>query len=99
MRSAAQESMMFLDRSWGIRGCVGNNFFVICAEPQQESLSDNTINLADGDYMTWIPDSGATIHATSRRELFSNYTAGDFGVVKMGKREIISPSEFSVFHV
>ena len=28
-------------------------------------VSDDTINLADGDVMTWIPDSGATIHATS----------------------------------
>jgi hypothetical protein len=37
--------------------------------------------------MTWIPDSGATIHATSRRELFTNYTAGDFGVVKMGNND------------
>jgi hypothetical protein len=50
-------------------------------------VSDNTINLADGDDMTWIPDSGDTIHATSRRELFTNYTAGDFGVVKMGNND------------
>jgi hypothetical protein len=27
--------------------------------------------------------SNATIHATSRRELFNNYITGDFGVVKM----------------
>jgi hypothetical protein len=46
-------------------------------------VSNDTINLANGDDMTWIPNSGATIHATSRRELFTNYTAGDFGVVKM----------------
>jgi hypothetical protein len=37
--------------------------------------------------MTWIPDSGATIHATSCRELFTNYTAGDFGVVKMANND------------
>jgi hypothetical protein len=42
---------------------------------------DDTINLADGDDMTWILDSGATIHATSHREPFTNYTTGDFGVV------------------
>jgi hypothetical protein len=47
----------------------------------------DTINLADGDDMTWISDSGATIHATSCRELFTNYTAGDFGVVKMGNND------------
>jgi hypothetical protein len=50
-------------------------------------VSNDTINLADGDDMTWIPDSGATIHATSCRELFTNYTAGDFGVVKMGNND------------
>jgi hypothetical protein len=50
-------------------------------------VSDDTINLADGDDMTWILDSGATIHATSWRELFTNYTAGDFGVVKMGNND------------
>ena len=50
-------------------------------------VSDDTINLADGDVMTWIPDSGATIHATSRRELFTKYPAGDFGVVKMGNND------------
>jgi hypothetical protein len=36
--------------------------------------------------MTWIPD-GATIHATSCIELFTNYSAGDFGVVKMGNND------------
>jgi hypothetical protein len=25
---------LLLDRSWAIRGCIGNNFFVICTEPQ-----------------------------------------------------------------
>ena len=29
-------------------------------------------------------DSGATIHATSRKEFFSSYTPGNFGVVRMG---------------
>ena len=37
--------------------------------------------------MIWIPDSGATIHAISRREYFTNYTAGDFGAVKMGNND------------
>jgi hypothetical protein len=50
-------------------------------------VSDDTIILADGDDMTWISDSGSTIHATSRRELFSNYIAGDFGVVKLGNND------------
>jgi len=36
------------------------------------------------DEMIWILDSGATIHATSQREYFTNYTAGNFSVVKIG---------------
>jgi hypothetical protein len=31
-------------------------------------VSDDTISLADGDAMTWIPDSGDIIHATTSRE-------------------------------
>jgi hypothetical protein len=50
-------------------------------------VSDDTIGLADGDEMTWILDSGATIHATSHKELFTNYKTGDFGVVKMGNND------------
>uniref|UniRef100_A0ACD5V194 Uncharacterized protein n=1 Tax=Avena sativa TaxID=4498 RepID=A0ACD5V194_AVESA len=50
-------------------------------------VSDDTISFADSDEMTWIPDTGATIHAISRRDLFTNYTAGDFGVVKMGNND------------
>ena len=31
-----------------------------------------------------MPDSGAIIHATSCRNLFTSYTLSDFGVVKIG---------------
>ena len=48
---------------------------------------DAAINHMNGDEMIWILDSGATIHATSHREYFTNYTAGDFGVVKMGNND------------
>ena len=34
-----------------------------------------------------MSDSGATIHATSRRDFFTTYTPGDFGVVKMGNND------------
>jgi hypothetical protein len=47
-----------------------------------------TINLADGDDMTWISDKGAIIHATSHRALFKNYSIDDFGVVNMGNNDI-----------
>jgi hypothetical protein len=50
-------------------------------------VSDDTINLTDGDEMSWITESGATIYATSRREFFTNYTPGDFCVVKMGNND------------
>ncbi|KAM1810129.1 hypothetical protein ACFX12_026929 [Malus domestica] len=32
----------------------------------------------------WIFDNGASFHATSKREFFSTYKEGDFGIVKMG---------------
>ena len=48
---------------------------------------DAAINHMNGDEMIWISDSGATIHATPHREYFTNYTAGDFGVVKMGNND------------
>ena len=32
----------------------------------------------------WIIDSGATLHVTPRKEFFTSYTPGDFGVLKMG---------------
>ena len=50
-------------------------------------FSNDTINLVDGDEMTLIPYIGATIHATSHREIFTNHTTSDFGVVKMGDND------------
>ncbi|KAL5842405.1 hypothetical protein ACOSQ3_013008 [Xanthoceras sorbifolium] len=44
---------------------------------------DDVINLASNE-TSWVIDSGATIHATSRKELFTSYTPGDYGTVKMG---------------
>ena len=32
----------------------------------------------------WIVDSGATLHVTPRKDFFTSYTSGDFGVLKMG---------------
>jgi hypothetical protein len=49
--------------------------------------SNDTINVGNGDEMTLITDNGATIHATSPRELFTNYTSGYIGVVKMGNND------------
>ncbi|GKF53280.1 retrovirus-related pol polyprotein from transposon TNT 1-94 [Tanacetum coccineum] len=41
------------------------------------------VNLAYDD-SSWILDSGATCHVATRKEYFSSYTPGDFGVVRMG---------------
>jgi hypothetical protein len=78
---AAVEEIMFLmheEHNGGFGPTIDEKITVV---------SDDTINLADGDDMTWISDRGATKHATSHRELFTNYTAGDFGVVKMGNND------------
>ncbi|WKA06698.1 hypothetical protein VitviT2T_024587 [Vitis vinifera] len=33
---------------------------------------------------SWVIDSGASIHATPRKDFFTSYTSGDFGSVRMG---------------
>ncbi|KAA0051598.1 Retrovirus-related Pol polyprotein from transposon TNT 1-94 [Cucumis melo var. makuwa] len=50
--------------------------------------------LSDGDVVnlaiqqsSWVIDSSASIHATSKREVFASYTLGDFGSVRMGNDE------------
>ncbi|RVW84651.1 Retrovirus-related Pol polyprotein from transposon TNT 1-94 [Vitis vinifera] len=37
----------------------------------------------DNDETSWVIDSGASIHATSK-DFFTSYTSGDFGSVRMG---------------
>ena len=37
---------------------------------------------------TWVVDSGATIHVSSRREFFSSYSPGNYGVVRMGNENL-----------
>ena len=50
-------------------------FFVI--------IGEDILNYSCHD-SSWVIDSGATIHCTSRRDFFSSYTPGDFGVLRMG---------------
>jgi len=40
---------------------------------------DNLVDSLTG----WVIDSGISFHITSRRDLFTSYTPGDFGNVKM----------------
>jgi len=42
----------------------------------------DSVNLVSDESM-WIIDSGATLHITLRKEFFTSYTSGDFGVLKM----------------
>lgn len=43
----------------------------------------DVINLANHE-TSWVIDSGASTHATSRKDFFTSYTPGRFGFVKMG---------------
>jgi hypothetical protein len=80
-RIAAAKEIMFLMHEEH-DGRIGHT-----VEERITIVSDDTINLAEGYDMTWISDSGATIHATSCIELFTNYISVIFCVVKMGNND------------
>ena len=44
---------------------------------------ENMINVVS-DGSDWVIDSGASLHVTPRKEFFTSYTSGDYGVLKMG---------------
>jgi hypothetical protein len=37
---------------------------------------------------SWVVNSGVSFHVSSRREFFSSYVSGDFGVLKIGNERI-----------
>ena len=43
----------------------------------------DSVNLVSDESM-WIIDNGVTLHVTPRKEFFTSYTYGDFGMLKMG---------------
>ena len=47
------------------------------------SPSDDIFSCVCQD-LEWVIDTGASYHATPRREFFATYRSGNFGVVKMG---------------
>ena len=55
----------------------------IAGDEVEVVLDDKIINLAYQD-QTWVVDTGASFHVTSRKDIFSSYIAGDFGLVRMG---------------
>ena len=48
----------------------------------------NVINLAY-DETSWVIDTGASLHVTSKKEFFTSNTSGDFGVSKMGNDGLV----------
>jgi len=53
--------------------------------------SDDLIILCDhesfnlvSDENMWVVDNGVALHVTPRKDFFTSYTSGDFGVLKMG---------------
>jgi hypothetical protein len=58
---------------------IAGDFFTV--------YDDEVINLACHE-TSWVIDSGVSTHVTSRRDLFTSYTAGDFGTVKMGNNDV-----------
>ncbi|CAA0831359.1 Uncharacterized mitochondrial protein AtMg00300 [Striga hermonthica] len=55
------------------------------------AATDDFLIIYEGDAVnvacqetSWVIDSGASIHVTSRRDFFRSYTPGDFGSVRMG---------------
>ena len=57
---------------------------------KEKDRDDDRVTTATSDLLhlvsdesMWIIDSGATLHVTARKEFFTSYTPGDFGVLKM----------------
>lgn len=61
---------------------VGDLFFV-----SSDKESCLCVTCQDTD---WVIDSGASFHATPRRDFFTSYQSGDFGIVKMGNKDTSS---------
>ncbi|KAL4299284.1 hypothetical protein AHAS_Ahas17G0085500 [Arachis hypogaea] len=60
---------------------VTHDDFLLVEEFESVNLVDNSTS--------WVIDSGASIHVTFRRDLFTSYTPGDFGDVKMAHQGVV----------
>ncbi|KAM1738798.1 hypothetical protein ACFX11_014582 [Malus domestica] len=64
---------------------TGNTTAVICGDVPEILSVGECLHMGNSDKdIKWIFDNGASFHATSKREFFSTYKEGDFGIVKMG---------------
>ncbi|KAK8973436.1 hypothetical protein V6N11_064680 [Hibiscus sabdariffa] len=68
------------EKSKRVVAATREDLWVIC--------DHNLVNLAC-DETSWVIDIGASIHVTSRRDFFTSYTPGDFGVLKMGNDGLV----------
>ncbi|KAK9005531.1 hypothetical protein V6N11_042959 [Hibiscus sabdariffa] len=62
---------------------------VVTREDLLVICDENVVNLAC-DETSWVIDTGASIHVTSRRDFFTSYTPSDFGVLKMDNDSLVS---------
>ncbi|GMJ10476.1 hypothetical protein HRI_004716700 [Hibiscus trionum] len=68
------------EKSERVATATHDDFLVICDE--------NLVNLVC-DETSWVIDTGASLHVTSRRDFFTSYTPSDFGVLKMGNDNLV----------
>ena len=52
-----------------------------------DMINADMINIAC-DESSWVVDTGAAYHVTSRKDFFSFYTPGDFGTLSMGNETV-----------
>ncbi|GMJ08631.1 hypothetical protein HRI_004532300 [Hibiscus trionum] len=69
------------EKSKCIATATREDLLVICDE--------NSINLIC-DKTSWVIDTGASLYVTSRRDFFTPYTPGHFGILKMGNDNLVS---------
>ena len=48
---------------------------------------------------SWVIDNGVVLHATLKKELFSSYMPGNFGVVKMGNENYSKVADMGDIHL
>ncbi|RDX97629.1 hypothetical protein CR513_19584, partial [Mucuna pruriens] len=71
-------------RMWSVTTITKQGIYrsiVSCGK--RRTKAKRSVNFVSDESM-WIIDSGATLHVTPRKEFFTSYTIGDFGVLKMG---------------
>ena len=50
-------------------------------------FDENVVNTISSD-VSWVADTGAAVHVTSRRDFFATYTPGKYGSLRMGNNDV-----------